>query len=150
MAGTRGVVSTGDRALTSAAVLNEAQRAAQQAMSNAYAPYSNFRVGAALVCENGRIVVGCNVENSAYPAGICAERSALAAAVAAGERRFSTIVVATEADAPTPPCGVCRQALVEFAPTLDIVSVTSRGAQAQWRLSDLLAIPFTPASLSHA
>ncbi len=149
MAGARRVVSSGDRVLTSAALLDEAQQAARQAMTRAYAPYSNFRVGAALVCENGQVAVGCNVENSSYPAGICAERSALAAAVSAGQRRFSAIVVATEADEPTPPCGVCRQALVEFAPSLEVVSVTARGGHARWQLSDLLAHPFTPASLKH-
>jgi cytidine deaminase len=130
--------------------MDQAQQAALQAMACAYAPYSNFRVGAALVCETGALAVGCNVENSAYPAGICAERSALAAAIAAGHRRFSAIVVATEADDPTPPCGLCRQTLVEFAPALEIVSVTSRGAHARWSLTDLLAHPFTPASLAHA
>lgn len=118
-------------------------------MHNAYAPYSSFRVGAALVGTDGGIFAGCNVENSAFPAGICAERSALASAIAAGERAFSAIVVATEADEPTPPCGICRQALVEFAPSIEILSVTVRGASARWRLDDLLSHPFTPASLTH-
>ena len=80
---------------------------------------------------------GCNVENSAYPAGICAERSALAAAVAGGVRRFDLLVVVTEADEPTPPCGMCRQALVEFAPDLAIVSYTKHGGEAQWNLATL-------------
>lgn len=150
MAGEGDFVLTGDRDLTDQRQLDAAQDAAKRAMVQAYAPYSNFRVGAALVCENGAIAVGCNVENSAYPAGICAERSALAAAIAAGQRSFQLIVVATEADDPTPPCGLCRQALVEFAPSLEVMSVTTRGATARWRLSDLLAHPFTPSSLAHA
>lgn len=89
------------------------------------------------------------MENSAYPAGICAERAALSAAITRGQRTFSLLVVATEADDPTPPCGLCRQALVEFAPSLEIVSVTVAGASTRWGLGDLLAHPFTPSSLVH-
>jgi cytidine deaminase len=118
-------------------------------MERAYAPYSDFRVGAALVGADGSLFAGCNVENSAYPAGICAERSALAAAVAGGTRRFDLLVIVTEADEPTPPCGMCRQALVEFAPNLTIVSYTKHGGEAEWSLASLLPHPFTPAALSH-
>ena len=96
-------------------------------MERAYAPYSDFRVGAALRSTDGNIFVGCNVENSAYPAGICAERSALAAAIAGGARQFDALVIVTEAEETTPPCGMCRQALVEFAPGLTIVSYTTHG-----------------------
>ncbi len=120
------------------------------AMENAYAPYSGFRVGAALAAEDGTIFSGCNVENSAYPSGLCAERAAVAAAVTAGVRSFRLIVVATEADEPTPPCGMCRQVLVEFAPDLRIVSCTRGGGRTEWKLSDLLPRPFTPHSLEHA
>lgn len=123
--------------------------AALVAMENAYAPYSQFRVGAALRATGGAIAVGCNVENSAFPAGICAERAALASAVAHGQRTFDLLVVATEAVEPTPPCGLCRQALVEFAPSLSIESVTTSGKRASWTLRELLAQPFTPASLTH-
>jgi cytidine deaminase len=125
------------------------EQSAMDVMQRAYAPYSQFRVGATLVAADGTEFHGCNVENSSYPAGICAERSALSAAVAAGHRRFSLLVVVTEATEPTPPCGICRQALVEFEPTLQIVSATVDGARMSWRLSELLPVPFTPASLAH-
>ena len=129
--------------------LPELREAAAGAMANAYAPYSEFRVGAALLGEDGSVTTGCNVENAAYPSGICAERAAVTAAVARGVRRFARLVIATEADAPTPPCGLCRQVLVEFAPALDVVSFTSTGASARWNLRDLLPHPFTPLSLEH-
>ncbi|MFI5312199.1 MAG: cytidine deaminase family protein, partial [Gemmatimonadales bacterium] len=80
----------------------------------------------------------------------CAERGALFAAVAAGHRRFTQLVIVTEAEDPTPPCGMCRQALVEFAPALAITSITASGAEAHWSLADLLPSPFTPQSLHHA
>jgi len=120
---------------------------ATAAMERAYAPYSRFRVGAALLGLDGSITDGCNVENAAYPAGICAERSAVAAAVARGVRAFEAIVIVTEADVPTPPCGMCRQVLVEFAPKLEVVSVTRGGAQATWSMSELLPAAFTPTSM---
>lgn len=117
------------------------------ALERAYAPYSGFRVGAAIRAEDGRESSGCNVENASFPAGICAERAALAAAVVGGATRFTTLVVASEAQEPTPPCGVCRQALVEFAPSLEILAVTKGGRHARWRLDALLPAPFTPALL---
>lgn len=117
------------------------------AMQRAYAPYSRFRVGAALLASDGSITEGCNVENASFPAGICAERAAVGAAIARGVRSFDTIVVATEADEPTPPCGICRQVLVEFAPQLVVVSVTQSGREARWALGDLLPQAFTPNSL---
>ena len=117
------------------------------AMERAYAPYSGFRVGAALLGADGRVTEGCNVENAAYPAGICAERGAVAAAVVQGSQRFAALVIATEASTPTPPCGMCRQVLMEFAPDMPVLSVTRRGAQAQWSMADLLPQAFTPTSL---
>src|SRR5690348_11154264 len=117
------------------------------AMERAYAPYSNFRVGAALLASDGSISEGCNVENAAYPAGICAERGAVSAAVARGNRSFETIMIATEADQPTPPCGMCRQVLEEFSPHLIVVSATRDGREARWTLDELLPKAFTPHSL---
>ncbi len=120
---------------------------AAAAMERAYAPYSHFRVGAALLGSDGSVAQGCNVENACYPAGICAERAAVATAVSRGVREFQAIVICTEADVPTPPCGICRQVLMEFAPELVVLSVTRSGAEAQWTLSDLLPKAFTPTSL---
>jgi cytidine deaminase len=122
--------------------------AAHEAMARAYAPYSGFRVGAALLTRAGTIVAGCNVENAAYPSGMCAERGAVSAAVAGGHRDFELLVLATEAGDPTPPCGMCRQVLVEFAPSLPVVSVSRDGRVHHWTMAELLPRPFLPASLA--
>jgi cytidine deaminase len=125
------------------------RHAAEEAREHAYAPYSKFRVGAAILAADGTIFTGCNVENSSYPAGICAERSALSAAIVAGQRAFTHVAIITDADSPTPPCGICRQALVEFSSHLEIISVTTAGSEAIWSLAELLPSPFTPQSLHH-
>ena len=120
---------------------------AMSAKERAYAPYSGFRVGAALLATDGSITEGCNVENASYPAGMCAERGAISTAVARGVRDFVAIVIATDAEQPTPPCGICRQVMMEFAPRLEVISVTRGGADARWMMSDLLPAAFTPTSL---
>jgi cytidine deaminase len=130
-----------------ARILTVLTERAMVAMEHAYAPYSGFRVGAALLASDGSITEGCNIENASYPAGICAERVALSAAIVRGVRDFTTLVIATDAERPTPPCGICRQVLIEFVPQLEIVSVTRRGANARWMMSDLLPEAFTPTSL---
>ena len=101
---------------------------AATARSRAYAPYSDFKVGAALLGASGAVYLGCNVENAALPAGICAERGALAAAVAAGERGFVQLVVLAGSDRPVPPCGICRQVIAELAPDVRLVLANLEGA----------------------
>lgn len=135
--------------MADASTLAALRAAAFAALEHAYAPYSRFRVGAALLAPGGEIVAGCNVENSSYPAGSCAERVALGAAVTRGLRDFTHVVVATEASTPSPPCGICRQALWELAPDCHVISVTRSGAESHWPLAELLPHPFMPSSLRH-
>ncbi|MCU0634134.1 MAG: cytidine deaminase [Gemmatimonadaceae bacterium] len=124
--------------------------AARDAMTRAYAPYSGYRVGAALRARDGSVITGCNVENASYPAGICAERVALSAAVAQGHREFDAIAICVDAVTPASPCGICRQVLAEFAPQLVITSATTRGARREWTLDALLPVPFTSEVLRDA
>jgi cytidine deaminase len=112
------------------------------AMENAYAPYSRFRVGAAVRATTGEVIAGCNVENAAYGEALCAERVAIAAAVARGIRQFDEIAIATESDEPAAPCGSCRQTMSEFAPDLKVTSYSSNGKKVTWLLGDLLPEAF--------
>lgn len=113
--------------------------------AKAYAPYSRFQVGAALLGSDGQIHSGCNVENASYGLTICAERNAIWAAVARGCRSFEQLVVFTDTQKPTPPCGACRQVLMEFAPQLIIHLANRAGIASTHQLSDLLPESFGPA-----
>ena len=118
------------------------REAALRALDNAYAPYSNFRVGAALRTRDGRTITGCNVENAAHGHAVCAETLVVASAVSQGLTEFDEIAIATEDTEPTPPCGACRQVLSEFAPDIKITSYTRDGKEAVWTLSELLPHAF--------
>lgn len=116
--------------------LSEAARAVRE---NAYAPYSNFKVGAALRAPSGAIYSGCNVENVAYPEGTCAEAGAIAAMIAAGETEITEAYVIADSPAPVPPCGGCRQKLAEFAEgDVTVTLATTEGIETAMKVSDLL------------
>jgi cytidine deaminase len=119
--------------------------AARAAMANAHAPYSRFRVGAAIESADGRVFAGCNVENASYGLTICAERMA-GAAVAAGARALRRVVVTTDVDPPAAPCGACRQLLAEFGLETEVVAV-GPADERRWTLRDLLPDAFTRGSL---
>lgn len=116
--------------------------AAAKARLAAYAPYSRFKVGAALLAGDGRIFAGCNVENAASANGICAEQAALARAVAEGARSFDALAVVTGPRHPAAPCGRCRQVLLEFGGRLRVIMTTTGGSREEATLADLLPHPF--------
>lgn len=117
--------------------------AARLAWSRAYAPYSNFAVGAALRTVDGEIFAAANVENAAYPVGTCAEAGAIAAMVAAGKREIADVLILAESDTPLVPCGACCQRLAEFGgPDLPVHSANPDGPRAAFRLGDLLPHAF--------
>ena len=116
--------------------------AAVQARENAHAPYSNFRVGAALRAKSGRVYTGCNVENATYGLTLCAERVAIFKAMSEGERGFDAIAVVTDTDALTPPCGACRQIIWEFCGDIEIIVANLKGKVETWRTSVLFPKPF--------
>ena len=115
---------------------------ALRARENAHAPFSNFKVGAALEDSAGRIHTGCNVENATYGLTVCAERVAVFKAISEGARRFRRIVVAADTEALTPPCGACRQILWEFCGDLEVILVNPQGKSESLRLRDLFPRPF--------
>lgn len=120
---------------------------ATQARLNAYAPYSNYQVGAALLTKTGKVFAGVNVENAAYPDSICAERSAIFSAVSAGEREFEAIVVATRNGGT--PCGSCRQVLSEFGLDIEVLLVNDAGELVQHNtVRELLPGAFLPQDLN--
>jgi cytidine deaminase len=120
--------------------------AARAARENAHAPYSNFRVGAALRAKSGRVFGGCNVENSTYGLTVCAERVAIFKAISEGERGFDAVAVVTDAGTLTPPCGACRQLLWEFCGDVPVVLANLKGAVEVHRMKDLFPKPFDSSS----
>lgn len=123
-------------------------RAAIAARANAYAPYSHYQVGAAVLADSGRVYTGCNIENASYGLTICAERVALGTAIAAGERHFLALAIAGGEGTPSMPCGACRQFITEWAePSLKVTVVSGLGEQVDLTLGDLLPHPFGPKSL---
>jgi cytidine deaminase len=121
--------------------------AAKQARENAHAPYSNFRVGAALRGSSGRIFGGCNVENATYGLTMCAERVAIFKAISEGERGFSAIAVVTDAETLTPPCGACRQLIWEFCGDIPVSMSNLQGKMEVVQMKDLFPRPFDQSNL---
>jgi cytidine deaminase len=122
--------------------------AAIDAREKAHAPYSEFRVGAALEAADGRVFTGCNIENATYGLTICAERVAVFKAISEGARGFARIAVAADTDGLTPPCGACRQILWEFCGDIEIVLVNLKGKRETLRLKDLFPRAFDDRSLT--
>ncbi len=123
------------------------EKAAVLARARAYAPYSRYLVGAALLGEDGRIFTGCNVENASFGLCVCAERGAISAAVDAGVRRFAALVVASGGKRAASPCGMCRQVLAEFPPSFDVRCVSDSGHRFETTVAELLPDPFGPSYL---
>jgi cytidine deaminase len=117
-------------------------KAALAARRHAYAPYSRFKVGAALLAADGEVFTGCNVENASYGLCVCAERNAIAAAVSAGRREFHALAVATSSSPPSPPCGMCRQVLAEFCVDLPLLLINTARQRRTVRLAELLPSAF--------
>jgi cytidine deaminase len=135
----------------SAAQQRRLVNAAQKAQRNAYAPYSRFPVGAAVLTKNGKIYTGCNVENAAYPSGICAERTAIFKAVSEGERELVAIAVIGPTEQPLSPCGACRQVMAEFSDAdspLIVLSCSAGGPMTIETLAALLPRSFSKSSVT--
>jgi cytidine deaminase len=115
---------------------------ARRARDNAHAPYSNFRVGAALRARSGKVYTGCNVENATYGLTLCAERVAIFKAISEGERGFDAIAVVTDTERLTPPCGACRQIIWEFCGDVEVILANLKGKTAVHRSTTLLPEPF--------
>lgn len=135
----------GEAERASESLVAELIAAAASVRAQAYAPYSHFAVGAALLAGDGQVYTGCNVENASYGLAICAERNAVARAVAAGQQAFRVIAVVTENG--VTPCGACRQVLAEFNPQLLVIVADTAGNQRRYRLSELLPAAFGPDDL---
>jgi cytidine deaminase len=128
--------------------LKRLKTAARAAAAKAYAPYSKFRVGAAVLTESGHIYSGCNVENASYGLCNCAERTAIFSAVAAGERKFKCVVVYTPTKTATAPCGACRQVIYEFGPRIRVHSFCNGLDRIDGSIRSLLPAAFGPEDLA--
>ena len=133
-----------------AAKYKELLKRASDARRRAYAPYSHYRVGAALLTAAGKVYTGCNVETSSYGLTICAERTAVFKAISEGERSFRAIAIAADDPDFTPPCGACRQVLIDLAGNIDVILVNSKGKTRVEQLKDLLPFAFDKKHLQTA
>jgi cytidine deaminase len=131
----------------SAAILTELESAARSAAGRAYAPYSDFRVGAAVLGESGKIHSGCNVENASYGLTSCAERNAIFTAIGAGELAIRAVVIYTPTTKATAPCGACRQVIREFGPDAIVISVCDDNGRIESTIGELLPKSFGPEDL---
>jgi cytidine deaminase len=125
----------------------ELMQMAERARERAHAPYSGYKVGAALLGADGRVFTGCNIENAAYSPSICAERAALSAAVSSGCRSFTKIAVAGSGSGLCTPCGVCRQSLFEFSPDMSVLCLGEGGTVSVFSLRELLPYAFSASDL---
>lgn len=123
---------------------------AREARERAYVPYSRFKVGAALLCKDGTVVTGCNIENASYGLTCCAERTAIFKAVSEGRRDFEAIAVIGDTEGVCAPCGACRQVMAEFAPNMRVIIGNLRGQVVTMSVSEMLPLAFTPADLEKA
>jgi cytidine deaminase len=114
---------------------------------HSHSPFSRFKVGAAVLTSDGKIYTGCNIESSSYGLTICAERTAIFKAVSEGKKKFSALAVATDHKTITPPCGACRQVIVDLAGNIDVIMATSDGTFTVMKMSELLPHPFTAHNL---
>lgn len=128
-------------------VAEQLAAAARRARGRAYAPYSNFSVGAAVMCADGRVFEGCNIENASYSLTVCAERAAMFAAVSAGCRQIDAIAIAGPGEEPLPPCGACRQVMLELAPDAEIIMAGEHGHRTR-TVRDLLPEAFGDTDLA--
>lgn len=137
--GRRGAPVSDERALLAAA---------RDARDHAVAPFSRFKVGAAIRSRDGRIFTGCNIENASFGLTLCAERVAIFKALSEGVREFDHVAIVTAAGTPTPPCGACRQILWEFAPGSSVTLANLRGRKKRMRLASLFPAPFDASDLN--
>ena len=117
-------------------------KAAERAKKHSYSPYSKFRVGAAVLTTTGKIIAGCNIENSSFGLTICAERTALFKAVSESEKKFKAMAIVSDAKTFLPPCGACRQVIKDLAGDIDIVLSNGTGKTKIIKMADLLPLPF--------